>query len=254
MGETKREPSEGRLVACALLSLLFVALGALFLGSVVSHMIELDLLRRKGIAVHGWVTGKRADDSGRILTRHIVSYDFWPDHEFDKPYQRAKRVMDMGTHRRKMEADIRKKLERAFEADPEGRQSFEDMFRRWHEETKREDDFYNAFDRKPPRCPREDPYRIGGRYSGATSVSRAEYDSLSAKDPVPVTLVAGKRWLHTIGRVDSRRVWRVPLWRIEDVFRGLFLLVLAFLSGAGAFAELRRLRRAARNQEATEHP
>jgi hypothetical protein len=199
--------------------------------------------------VHGWVTAKKASDRDRILPRYTVAYDFWPDHEFDKPYQRARPIADMGQFREGMEANLREFLARWPHPDPEGRQSFKEMFQRWREESKREKEFYDGFGRKAPRCPREDPYCIGGRCSGSTDVSPGEYDSLTAREPVPVTLVAGKHWLHTIGRVNSRRVWRVPLWRIEDLLFGLFLLGTAILCGVGAIAERRRLRRATRIQK-----
>jgi len=52
-------------------------------------------------------------------------------------------------------------------------------------------------------------------------VSERIFNSFETGQAVPVTITDDDPPLHTVGRVDSARVWRVPLWRFENALGGL---------------------------------
>jgi len=52
-------------------------------------------------------------------------------------------------------------------------------------------------------------------------VSERIFNSVETGQAVPITIIEGDHPLHTVGKVDSARVWRVPLWNFENTIWGL---------------------------------
>lgn len=232
------------LLAGALLEVWFVG----------QEMLRMERLRKNGVVVHGWVLEKRdwsyrprtwLPQFTRLLREYTVKYEYWPDHDFDKPYHRAGPPPGLKEGEEFVTPEERKheaKLKAILAHNPPPNQKM--LAEKWLEMLAAVRKYRSHWpaSREPVTCPHDDPTCLSESITVREDVPDRVYEAIGEGTSVPVTLIPCEPDMTALGRVSVWRVWW-PARRDLPILLAAFLVIACalFVGARGAIGWLARL-------------